>query len=68
MIEALAAGVPVVSPDVGIAKEAGAIVVEREKLAKAVVGVLTSNVKGELKIPMLSKEEWARKWKESLMV
>ena len=67
MLEALAAGVPVVAPDVGIAKEAGAIIVAREKLAEAVVEVLRSGRRGELKLNLLNKEEWARKWKESLL-
>lgn len=40
IVEALAAGVPVVAPDVGVAKEAGATVVPRAQLAEAVVRVL----------------------------
>lgn len=66
MIEALAAGVPVVAPDVGIAREAGATVVPRTKLADAVREVLQSGARGELKLALPTKEEWARAWKESL--
>jgi glycosyltransferase involved in cell wall biosynthesis len=67
IVEALAAGVPVVAPDVGIAKEAGAIVVERSKLAEAVIEVLQNATRGILKISMPTKEEWAKAWKESLI-
>ena len=66
IVEALAAGVPVVTPDVGIAKEAGAIVVERKDLAKEVVRVLQAGTRGELKIKLLSASEWAKQWKENL--
>lgn len=66
IIEALAAGVPVVAPDVGIAKEAGAIVVKRSDLANAVAEVLHDKPQSELKITFLDREEWAIKWKETL--
>lgn len=67
MVEALAAGVPVVAPDVGVAREAGAIVVERSDLAKAVIEVLHTEPVTTLKIPLLSKEQWALRWKETLL-
>lgn len=66
MVEALAAGVAVVAPDVGIAKEAGAIVVPREGLAAAVIEVLRAGVQGRLQLPLLPKEEWVNVWKNSL--
>ena len=66
MVEALLARVPVVACDVGIAKEAGAIVVEREKLSEAVKETLDKKVEGELKIKLLNKSEWAAAWKETL--
>ncbi len=66
IVEALAAGVPVVAPDVGSAKEAGAIVMPRNKLAEGVVTVLKEGAKGALLLKMPAKEEWAQKWKESL--
>jgi glycosyltransferase involved in cell wall biosynthesis len=66
MVEALAAGVPVVAPDVGIAKEAGAIVVPREKLAEAVTRVLRTKPEARLALTLPRKEEWAEQWKKSL--
>ena len=67
MIEALAAGVPVVAPDVGVAREAGAVVVPKEKLAEAVEEVLQSGQHGELTLQLPNAQEWARQWKESLV-
>src|SRR6185437_5993412 len=58
IVEALAAGVPVVAPDVGIAKEAGAVVVPREQLAKALLEVLQSPQSATLRLQLLSKEAW----------
>lgn len=67
MVEALAAGIPVVAPDVGIAKEAGNIrVVAHDKLAAEVSDVLLHPIKGELKLKLLSKEEWAKEWVNTL--
>lgn len=67
IVEALAAGVPVVAPDVGIAREAGAFVVPREQLASKVAEVLKSNARGELKLSLSNAEEWAKQWKETLI-
>jgi glycosyltransferase involved in cell wall biosynthesis len=67
IIEALAAGVPVVAPDVGIAKEAGAIVVPQSELASAVIKALQSGERGVLKLSMPSAAEWAQRWKETLV-
>ena len=67
IVEALAAGVPVVAPDVGIAKEAGAVVVKRDKLAETVMATLETKSPGKLKIPVLSKEEWVAAWRSSLV-
>ena len=66
MIEALAAGVPVVAPDVGIAAEAGAIVVSREKMAQAVIEVLKSGQRGTLKLQLPGAQEWAKQWRATL--
>jgi len=66
MIEALAAGVPVVAPDVGIAREAGADVVARSDLAQKTIEVLNSGRRGELKLNLPGAQEWARQWKETL--
>jgi glycosyltransferase involved in cell wall biosynthesis len=66
IIEALAAGVAVVSLDVGVAREAGAIIAERTTLAKKVIEVLESGTRGELKMKLLDKENWAKAWRETL--
>ncbi|HEY4501215.1 MAG TPA: glycosyltransferase [Candidatus Paceibacterota bacterium] len=66
-IEALAAGVPVVSPDIGIAKEAGAIVAERQNLSVAVCKALRSNERGKLFISVPNQDEWAKQWLKSLI-
>ncbi len=66
IIEALAIGVPVVAPDVGVAREAGAIIAPQDNFTSAVVDVLRSNTRGELKMELLSKDDWGRQWKETL--
>ncbi len=66
IVEALEAGCPVVSPDVGAAQEAGATVVKREMLAEAVIGIIRSGARGRLRFALPSKEEWAQHWKETL--
>ncbi len=67
IVEALAAGVPVVTPDVGVAREAGAVIVPREQLAKAVAEVLKSGQRGELQLQLPNAQEWARQWNETLV-
>jgi glycosyltransferase involved in cell wall biosynthesis len=67
IVEALAAGVPVVAPDVGVAKEAGAVVAPRSELSTAVIRVLNSSERGVLKIPTGTAGEWAARWKETLI-
>jgi len=67
ILEALAVGIPVVSPDIGIAKEAGAIVVERPNLSTAVGEVLRSGTRGKLLISISSRDEWAKHWRETLI-
>jgi len=66
IVEALAAGVPVVAPDVGVTREAGAAVVPKEKLADAVFETLRTAPKVTLNIPVLSQQEWVIRWKENL--
>jgi glycosyltransferase involved in cell wall biosynthesis len=66
IIEALAAGVPVVAPDVGVAGEAGAIVVPRNELAGTVVTILKEGKEGRLLLHMPTQEEWKQKWLETL--
>lgn len=67
IVEALAAGVPVVAPDVGIAKEAGAVVVERERLASAVMDIVRNPQPATLKLSLLPRDAWAVAWRESLI-
>jgi hypothetical protein len=55
-----------VAPDIGVAKEAGAVVMPRERLTEAVIEVLQNRVHGELKLKLLSEQEWAKQWKETL--
>ncbi|HEY5383474.1 MAG TPA: glycosyltransferase [Candidatus Paceibacterota bacterium] len=66
IIEALAAGVPVVAPDVGVAREAGACIASRTELALKVEEVLRKNMRGKLKLHLLSADEWAMEWKKTL--
>lgn len=66
IVEALAAGVPVVAPDVGAAKEAGAIVVPRAQLAEAIARVLEGGGVGVLKLSLPGAQEWAQEWKKTL--
>lgn len=66
-IEALAAGVPVVAPDIGIAREAGARVVPRKELATAVANVLRSEDRGRLRLSMPHAQEWVHLWRKSLI-
>lgn len=67
IVEALAAGVPVVAPNVGVAKEAGARIAEREKLAEVVAEVLKRGERGVLKLDLLPADEWAVQWRSSLI-
>jgi glycosyltransferase involved in cell wall biosynthesis len=66
IVEALAVGVPVVALDVGVAKEAGAIVVPHSELAHAVVQILKNPPQAKLTVPLLNKQEWVELWKNSL--
>src|SRR3989344_3394996 len=66
IVEALAASVPVVAPDVGIAREAGATIAERSQLAHAVIDILQNGTRGTLLLDLPSASEWARLWRETL--
>jgi glycosyltransferase involved in cell wall biosynthesis len=67
IVEALAAGVPVVAPDVGVAEAAGATVTERENLAEVLTEVLLKKPQGVLKLVLPTREEWVEKWKKTLV-
>jgi glycosyltransferase involved in cell wall biosynthesis len=67
IVEALASGVPVVAPDVGVAREAGATIVEREQAAERVVETLKEGMQGTLLLELPNAEEWAKRWRETLV-
>lgn len=65
LIEALSAGVPVLSLDVGVARESGAIVVARSKeMGRALLDwIAHGSRKGELQsYPYASREEYVQAW------
>ena len=66
IVEALAAGTAVVSFDVGIAREAGAVITTAEGLADTATEALIQNAKGNLQLKTLSKEEWGNAWLQTL--
>ncbi len=68
MIEALAAGVPVLSLDVGVARESGAMVFQRKEMGRALLDWIAHGPrKGELlSYPYTSKEEYVRAWCEDV--
>ncbi|HVU80067.1 MAG TPA: glycosyltransferase [Candidatus Paceibacterota bacterium] len=66
IVEALAAGVPVVSYDVGVAREAGATIAPKGQLAETAIQALGGGARGELKLRVLSESEWAQAWKGTL--
>lgn len=66
IIEALAAGVPVVAPDVGVAREAGAVIAERSRLAEETARILRSGARGALKLSLPGAIEWATLWRQTL--
>lgn len=66
IIEALSAGVPVVAPDVGVAKEAGARVVPRGALAEVAAQLLEAPERGTLKLHLVGRDEWQKAWIASL--
>jgi glycosyltransferase involved in cell wall biosynthesis len=68
IVESLAAGVPVVAPDVGVAKEAGATIAPRAELSKVVLNILsTEPKKAELKLTLLDEQSWTKAWAASLL-
>jgi glycosyltransferase involved in cell wall biosynthesis len=67
IVEALSVGVPVVSLDVGVAREAGATITDVAHFADTVVHMLRNREKGKLALTLLSAEEWAREWRKTLI-
>lgn len=67
IVEARLAGVPVVSYDVGVAREVGAHVVPLSKLAEEVRVILMNPTQvDDKKLSVLSELEWVQNWKQSL--
>ncbi|RJR13829.1 glycosyltransferase [Candidatus Parcubacteria bacterium] len=62
IVEALAAGCPVVSYDVGVAREAGAILATRDDLATRVIAVLSEGRKATLSFALPSEIEYRDMW------
>lgn len=67
IIEALAAGVPVISTDVGIAPEAGARIAEPQRFAQALREALESNARGILiSYPYTSWDAYVSAWRNDI--
>lgn len=66
LVEALAAGAAVVSLDVGVAREAGAIIAKKAELAEKTAHALQMRATGSLASPLLSQEEWVASWRKTL--
>lgn len=66
IVEALAASLPVVSYDVGIAHEAGAIIASREDMAPRAAAVLSEGRKGVLAITLPSEAEYRDLWRAEI--
>ncbi len=62
IIEALTAGVPVISYDVGAAKEAGAVIVAPDDLAKTTVATLSEGKRGKLTLRVPTESEYPEMW------
>lgn len=66
IVEALLAGSPVISFDVGVAREAGAFVVEPQELASKVIELLDKKVQGRLALPIPSETEYRDLWRTQI--
>lgn len=62
IIEALASGCPVVSLDVGIAGEAGAVIATLEEMPEAVLKLLRSGARGRLALVLPTENEYRDLW------
>lgn len=67
IVEALAAGTPVVAPDTGIAREAGAHIVEFGDYSETLIDILRSHPLATLKLEIVGRDAWAAAWKETLL-
>jgi glycosyltransferase involved in cell wall biosynthesis/extradiol dioxygenase family protein len=68
IVEALALGCPVVSLDVGIAGEAGAIVTDLEHMPKRTLEVLKSGARGRLSFALPDENEYRDLWHAQMVV
>lgn len=66
IVEALACGVPVVSTDVGIAREAGAVVVSPEDFPGALRETVNLKAQGILTLPTFGRTEYRRAYYRAL--
>jgi len=66
IVEALVAGCPVVSYDVGVAREAGAILASPEELPSRAIAVLSEGRRGSLSFPLLSESEYRDMWRAEI--
>ncbi|MEK7133841.1 MAG: glycosyltransferase [Patescibacteria group bacterium] len=62
LVEALAAGCPVVSYDVGLAREAGAIIAKPEDLPRVATAVLSEGKRGKLTLDFPNEAEYRELW------
>src|SRR3989344_2387141 len=62
LMEALAVGCPVVSYDVGLAREAGAIIATPESLARVAIAVLSEGKRGKLSLDFPNEAEYRELW------
>ncbi len=62
IMEALAAGCPVISYDVGMAREAGAIIVSAADLPRVAIATLSEGKKGKLTLNFPNEAEYRELW------
>jgi glycosyltransferase involved in cell wall biosynthesis len=62
IVEALAAGCPVVSYDVGLAREAGAVIAKPEDLPRVAIAVLSEGKRGKLTLSFPNEAEYREQW------
>ena len=65
-VEALLAGAPVLSLDVGVARDAGATIYTPETFTSLAQIVLMSGQRGVLARPLLMPQEWAARWRAGI--
>lgn len=62
VVEALAAGCPVVSYDVGFAREAGAVIATPEELPRVAIAMLSEGKRGKLMLDLPTEAEYRDMW------